>query len=161
MSDIYQAVREKAVEFAEIEKLAKVRADPNDSKSGPRIACYQQSLGIGRSNYCVAFVYWCYERACSVLGMPNILPRTGSTTRLSQWASREWFVPASEMPQPGDIWLRDQKRHTGLVWYVKGGRAEVITIEGNTYTYADPRWGVHGRKRDLTSNTLAILRPSL
>jgi hypothetical protein len=158
--DKYREVREKAVEIAVNEKLMEVRAKPGDPYSGPQIACYQNSLGIGRNPYCVAFVYWCYERACAALGAPNLLPRTGSTTQLSQWANSNWFLPPSELPQPGDIWLRNSKRHTGLVWYVKGGRAEVITVEGNTYTSFDPRWGVHGRRRNMTSNTLALLRPA-
>jgi hypothetical protein len=160
MSDAYESVRKKAVEFALNEKLMKVRADSGNMYSGQRISCYQDSLGIGRDDYCVAFVYWCYQMACTALGTPNVLPRTGSTTRLSLWANSDWFIRGGELPQPGDIWMRNSKRHTGLVWYVHGGLAEVITIEGNTYTSSDPRWGVHGRKRNMSTNTLGIIRPT-
>jgi hypothetical protein len=160
MSDGYETVRTKAVEFALTEKMNQVRANPGNMYSGPRINCYQDLLGIGRDDYCVAFVYWCYQMACISLGAPNILPRTGSTTRLKQWSHSDWFLKGGEVPQPGDIWMRHKKRHTGIVWYVSGGLAEVITIEGNTYTGSDPRWGVHGRKRNMSTNTLGIIRPT-
>lgn len=159
-SDAYAAVRKLAVDYAVIEKNHRVRADPGTQFTGPRISLYQASVGIGKKSYCVAFVYWCYQMACNSLGQPNILPRTGSTRRLSQWAHPEWYLKPGEMPEPGDIWMRREKRHTGMVWYVNGGRADVITVEGNTYTYADPHWGVHGRKRDMSTNTIGILRPT-
>jgi hypothetical protein len=158
--DPYESIRQRAVLFALGEKMAKVRANPGTRYSGARIECYQKTVGIGRKPYCVAFVYWCYQMACAAEGQPNVLPRTGSTRRLSLWANPDWFLKPGEPPQPGDIWMRREERHTGLVWYVNGGLSEVITIEGNTYTYADPNWGVHGRKRDMSTNTLGIIRPT-
>lgn len=160
MADAYTAVRLKALEFALIEKDHRVRANPGSPFEGPRISCYQASVGIGNKSYCVAFVYWCYQMACNALGEPNILPRTGSTTRLSLWANPDWFLKPGQLPEPGDIWMRRKKRHTGMVHYVNAGLGEVITVEGNTYTGQDPNWGVHGRKRDMSTNTLGIIRPT-
>ncbi len=169
--DIYYQVRRKAVEFARMERDAKVRAEKGNIFRGKRIRDYQRSVGMGEDNYCVAFVYWCYQQACAALGKYNLIPKTARTHVLWHESPYDWVLPVGESPQPGDIWIRTDKPHVGLVREAINGRGEVATIEGNTWrkewieivdgkSYKFHDWGVHGRIRNMTTNTLAILRPT-
>lgn len=124
-----------------------------------KIKKYTDAVGVSAgSDYCVAFVYWCYEQAARVMGVGyNPMPKTASTGELYKFAeNNNLFV---KEPRLGDIYIRSDKGHTGLIRESnpKFANSDTRTIEGNTYILKnidedDDRekvWGVHKRKKDL------------
>lgn len=99
---------------------------PHGSNWGPEVYKYLQSVGITfPASWCMAFVYWCFEKA----GGP--LPyRSGGV--LNVWNHTDPEFKKSK-PQPGDIFIQDHGKglgHTGIVEKVEG--LNIHTIEGNT-----------------------------
>ena len=153
-----QLLRYRALEIARAERDKRVRADEGDRLDGTQIREYLKSVGASpRNDYCVAFVYWCYRQAAGQLGCANILPKTASTSLFKSWAPKSWFLSKDQLPEPGDIYLRSDLGHTGMVNYVKDGRLETKTVEGNTWV-VPYNWGVHGRTRNLKN--AYVLRPT-
>jgi hypothetical protein len=145
--------RYKVIEFAKQENRTLARTMPEKIKK------YTDAVGLGQgADYCVAFVYWCYEQAASTLGVSyNPMPKTGSSGELYRFAkTHNLFV---EQPEIGDIYIRSDKGHTGLIREPNPNFAKkkTKTIEGNTYILKnidedDDRekvWGVHERDKDL------------
>ena len=113
---------------------------------GPEVDEYVRSVGLdpaGRFAWCVAFVYFCFEKASKKLGRINPMVKTAGV--LDHWnrceakgASRITAVRARNNPaliKPGHIFVIDTgpaggAGHTGLVLRVVGGK--LVTIEGNT-----------------------------
>lgn len=120
-----------------------VTEHPRGSNRGPEVDRYIHSTGLDPADdsypWCVCFLYWVFEQASRIKGIPNPLPRTAGV--ISLWrASRRTeadVVPNSEASadtvKPGMIFHLDTgngKGHAGLVIEVAGDR--LITIEGNT-----------------------------
>lgn len=128
------------LEFA-ITQIGVRETSPN---RGPEVDQYAKSVGLpleGRHPWCVAFVYFCFEKAAKKLGRTNPMVKTGGV--LDHWnraegkgASRITLVRAKNNPalvKPGQIFVIDTgggSGHTGLVERVLGGK--LVTIEGNT-----------------------------
>jgi hypothetical protein len=103
---------------------------PRNSNSGPEVEIYLKSVGLTKGySWCMAFVYWCTQKAALQTAVNNPLKRTAGV--LDQYNSRPLLVQA--IPQPGDIFIMDFGKglgHTGLVEKIVGNT--IYTIEGNT-----------------------------
>jgi hypothetical protein len=139
--------RNKVIEIARGETY--VRAKNHHDQ----IMEYLDEVGINfYTNYCVAFVYWCYQRTVEHFGYYyNPMLMTASTGELYRFAERHsLFV---DNPKFGDIYISKKKNHTGLVIKYNGKASR--TVEGNTFVLIDEDgdgerddklWGVHERK---------------
>lgn len=109
-----------------------VKEKPLGSNNGPEVKDYLKSAGVGApNNWCMAFVYWCVNRAAKELGIKNPLYRTALVLR--QWQAMKEAGRLVKKPQAGDIFIMDfgnGKGHTGFVTGVSGDR--IFTIEGNS-----------------------------
>lgn len=103
---------------------------PKNSNSGPEVEIYLKSVGLGKGySWCMAFVYWCTQKAALQLVVKNPLKRTAGV--LDQFNSRPFLIAFA--PQPGDVFIMDFGKglgHTGIVEKIVGNT--VFTIEGNT-----------------------------
>ena len=118
----------KALEVAQTQ--IGVREIPKGSNWGPEVSVYLQSVGIKfPASWCMAFVYWCHDKAASGLRIKNPMYKTGGV--LLEWnKSKSKF---SNTPQPGAVFIMDYGRglgHTGIVESFT--KDEIFTIEGNT-----------------------------
>lgn len=144
----WDALREAALKVAVTQD--NTRPLPGKIVDGPKMAEYLAAVGRGPGlDYCVAFVYWCYQQASRELGCPNPLPVTAGTHDLHRKVSkRGWIV---DKPQRGDIFLSPGLGHTGMVHTVQSIQS-CLTIEGNTMIGTSD-WGVHFRKhKNLTGS---------
>lgn len=107
-----------------------VMEEPKGSNSGPKVSQYLESVGINfPASWCMAFVYWCVDKAAKELKQPNPLHKTGGV--LAQWNMRKDLRVTT--PKKGDIFIMDFGKglgHTGFVDSVQGDRIQ--TIEGNS-----------------------------
>lgn len=126
-----------------VSQIGVMETSPN---RGPEVDQYVKSVGLdpaGRFAWCVAFVYFCFEKAAKKLGRTNPMLKTAGV--LDHWnraetkgASRITLIRAKNNPaliKPGHIFVIDTgpaggAGHTGLVERVIGGK--LVTIEGNT-----------------------------
>lgn len=103
---------------------------PRNSNSGPEVEIYLKSVGLSSGySWCMAFVYWCTQKAALQTGIKNPLKRTAGV--LDQYRSRLSLV--QKVPLSGDIFIMDMGKglgHTGIVEKVVEGM--IYTIEGNT-----------------------------
>ena len=107
---------------------------PKGSNSGPEVNIFLKAVGLGPgSPWCMAFVYWCVNKAAADLDVKNPLQKTGgvmlqwNTTKCRKLTNRDKGI------QPGHIFIMqfgNGTGHTGFVEKIKGGL--VYTIEGNT-----------------------------
>jgi hypothetical protein len=108
-----------------------VSEDPKGSNRGPQVEKYLASVGLGGGYpWCMAFVYWCVNQACTETKNRNPLKKTGGV--LDQWISTAVDYK-TKTPAPGDIFIMRFEHgtgHTGFVERVDGNK--VVTIEGNT-----------------------------
>lgn len=107
-----------------------VSEQPQGSNWGPKVQQYLASVGIGfPAAWCMAFVYWCVDKAAREMKTANPLLKTGSV--MAQWnASKALRV---SMPRTGDLFVMDFGKglgHIGFVNSVKGDRIQ--TVEGNS-----------------------------
>lgn len=121
-----------------------VQEVPRGSNRGPEVDQYMRSVGLdpaGRFAWCVAFLYWCFQKAATDMGVANPMIRTAGV--LDHWnkagkkgITRITAAKARNNPslvKPGQIFCINRGSglgHTGLVEQVLGGK--LITIEGNT-----------------------------
>jgi hypothetical protein len=138
---------------------------PKGSNWGPDVEAYLKSVGIDfPASWCMAFVYWCVEKA--ELRLPDItggksspLVRTGGV--LKQWneidtRAASLFGTTKKFrfsePKAGDIFIQDHGKglgHTGFVERVQGEK--IFTIEGNTNdTGSREGYEVCRRVRDIS-----------
>ncbi|MGE5344800.1 MAG: CHAP domain-containing protein [Acidithiobacillales bacterium] len=159
------ALREAAVDTALEEAEAKVRpkCDPGTPRAqcrtwGEKIYKYQKSVGIAKgTDYCVAFVYWCFDQAAKTTApRRNPLPRMSGAQQVADLASRRgcFVFP----PKPGDVFILYKSKkgkleadHVGFVRQASvdsNGKLKFpfSTVEGNTYQ-GDHLWGVWARER--------------
>lgn len=109
---------------------------PKGSNSGPEINIYLRSVGLGPGYaWCMAFVYYCVNKAAGDLEIVNPLIKTGGVMR--QWNETKLRkIPGKVVNanvKPGDIMIMSFGKglgHTGIVESVKGSL--VTIIEGNT-----------------------------
>lgn len=128
---------EKALEIA-ITQLG-IREN-GSSNSGKEVDQYLKSVALKPGlPWCMAFVYWCYNQAATVAGVPNFLIRTGGV--LHQWNEQQpqrkivldKVLKKPAIIQPGAVFIMDYGKgtgHTGLVERIHNGLIE--TVEGNT-----------------------------
>lgn len=108
---------------------------PRGSNAGKDVEAYLKSVGLGKGYpWCMAFVFWCVNKASAELGQANPLVKTGGVMR--QWNEttlRKLPKTAIAAVRPGDIFIMDfggGVGHTGFVEKIIG--SNVYTIEGNT-----------------------------
>lgn len=107
---------------------------PKGSNSGPEVNIYLRSVGLGPGYaWCMAFVYFCVEKAAAELCLKNPLQKTGGV--MLQWNTTKLrkFPKTSKAIKPGDIFIMEFGHgtgHTGFVEKISGGL--IYTIEGNT-----------------------------
>lgn len=110
---------------------------------GPRVEEYLKSVGLGKGfPWCMAFVFWAFEKAAADLKVKNPLVKTGGV--LKQWNEADKKNKFTK-PQQYDILIMDFGKgtgHTGMVTNIVGDR--VHTIEGNTS--ADPTMPTQDRE---------------
>ncbi len=83
----------------------------------------------GSSNmaWCGAFVSWCANQA----GIPTSVLRKNGFANLSRYGITDIFTySSSRAPRPGDLFVKSNGTHVGIVYYVEGNY--FYTIEGNT-----------------------------
>lgn len=123
---------------------------PVGSNWGEPVKTYLASVGIDfPASWCMAFMYWCFEKAAEELKIPNPLVKTAGVLRA-------WDNAVSHrvtIPQPGDIFIMDfgsGHGHTGIV--TSQDISRIYTIEGNTNdTGSREGYEVCQRKRVKTS----------
>ncbi|WP_281322469.1 CHAP domain-containing protein [Flavobacterium aestivum] len=121
---------------------------PKNSNSGPEVEIYLRSVGLTKGySWCMAFVYWCTQKAALQIAVKNPLKKTGGV--LDQYNSRPLLVKT--IPQSGDIFILDLGKglgHTGIIEKVVGNT--LYTIEGNTNDNGSREgYKVCRRKRDI------------
>jgi hypothetical protein len=120
-----------------------VLEEPRGSNRGPEVDIYIRTTGMDPAAdsypWCVCFLYWVFDQAAKVKGIPNPLPKTAGVISLWNLGRRTeaQVVRKSEATaqnvKPGMIFhldLGNGKGHAGLVIGVAGD--QIITIEGNT-----------------------------
>lgn len=104
---------------------------PRGSNWGHPVQDYLDSVGLHfPASWCLAFVYWCFDKAANQLEVPNPLIKTGGV--LHAWNETESKFRAST-PQIGSIFIMDLGHglgHCGFVENVENGW--IRTIDGNT-----------------------------
>ncbi|WP_158729838.1 MULTISPECIES: CHAP domain-containing protein [unclassified Flavobacterium] len=129
---------------------------PRYSNSGPEVEIYLKSVGLNKGYaWCMAFIYWCTQKAALKLAVKNPLKRTAGV--LDQYNSRPLLV--TFVPQPGDIFIMDLGKglgHAGIIEKIVGNT--IYTIEGNTNA-AGGREGYKVSRKKREINTIkAFLR---
>jgi hypothetical protein len=118
-----------AVQIA-ISQLGKEEV-PRGSNKGPEVNQYLASVGLPPGNsWCMAFVYWCFNKASVQLAIENPLTKTGGV--LNEYSHEK--LNQVHTPQAGDIFIMDLGSglgHTGIVESVAAD-GTLHTIEGNT-----------------------------
>jgi hypothetical protein len=117
---------------------------PRGSNRGPQVDKYIEAVGLdpsGRFAWCVAFQFWCFQKAAHDLNVANPMIKTAGV--LDHWnkagnqgIARITAAKARSNPalvKPGHLFCINRGSglgHTGFVEQVLGGK--LITIEGNT-----------------------------
>jgi hypothetical protein len=134
-------LRNRALRIALAE--APLPLEPGNIRWGP-VEKYQRIIGLEPPHdYCVGFLYWCYEQAKEQLNkekqklvFKNPLPRQGQVSGLYDDARQPPKHIVTDAPQPGDIYLRSPGRdngHPAFIWKVRDARNSIFdTVEGNT-----------------------------
>lgn len=116
-----------------------VMEQPPGSNNGLEVNMYQDSADVPHGlPWCMAFVYWCFDKACSDLGRSNPLVKTGGV--LDHWNRAtckkilaDDAVNDPSLIKPGQIFIMSfgsGTGHTGIIEKVEGGF--LTTIEGNS-----------------------------
>ena len=111
-----------------------VSEKPKNTNSGPEVNAYLKSIGLGPGYaWCMAFVYWCVNKACLETSAKNPLVKTGGVLRQWNETTCRKIPKTSKAVKPGDIFIMEFSKgtgHTGFVEKIEGSL--VHTIEGNT-----------------------------
>lgn len=106
---------------------------------------YGEWYGSSKMAWCGAFVSWCANQA----GIPNsVIKKNGFANAKAFGLSS--FTVSTRLPQPGDLFFKNDGSHTGIVYKVEGNY--FYTLEGNTWTSANPQHGVYIRQRSLSGS---------
>jgi hypothetical protein len=134
-------LRKRALEIALGQ--APLPLEPGNIRWGP-VEKYQLVIGLKPPHdYCVGFIYWCYEEAKNQLNkekkldvFKNPLPKLGEVSSLYREARKPPIHIVDAPAQPGDIFLRKpgtEDGHAGIIWRVQDAKRGIYdTIEGNT-----------------------------
>lgn len=115
---------------------------------------YGQWWGHNPMAWCAVFVSWCADQA----GIPESVIKQSSFSNAPAFGFSSTFNAYQKTPQPGDLFFRNTNAHVGIVYKVEGDT--FYTLEGNTWTSADPRHGVMIRQRDLYSSSYTFVSPN-
>jgi hypothetical protein len=116
-----------------------VMEDPPGSNRGLKVNEYLASVGLGPGQFwCAAFLYWCFQKACTNLGRKNPVLKTGHCmTHWRDTAGKKILatdaVNKPSLIKPGHIFIINtggSHGHTGLIEKIEGGF--IHTIEGNS-----------------------------
>ncbi len=120
-----------------------VLEQPLGSNKGPEVNKYLAAVGLDPGNFwCVAFTFFCYQQAASIVGIPN--PHVKTAGVLDHWNKAKNLPGARrittndaianpELITLGSLFIIDHGGgfgHSGIVTGISGGLLE--TIEGNT-----------------------------
>jgi len=132
--------------------LAQVGVKEVPDNTGPAVGEFLGSVGLDSGySWCMAFIYWAYQKAAAELGVNNPLVKTGGCIRQMNEIDKKYIVPAGEQPQPGDIGIIDLGEGKGHVFAVVEIQVEKVrTVEGNTNLNNSPNGdGVYERVRAI------------
>jgi hypothetical protein len=145
----------KALEIA-ITQLG-VHEDPGNKNTGPQVNEYLKAVGLGPGySWCMAFLYWCHDKAAKEFGVSNPMLKTGGVLR--QWNERR-LKYSQFHPMPGDVFIMDfggGLGHTGIVEKVEG--IWIYTIEGNSNDEGSREGFEVCRRRRVTDKIKGFLR---
>lgn len=108
--------------------------EPKGSNGGPEVTQYLRAVGLNAGfAWCMAFVYWCVNKAAADMLIPNPLIKTAGVLR--QWTDCKLrkLPKTSSGVKPGDIFIlrfANGMGHCGFVYKINDGI--IYTIEGNT-----------------------------
>lgn len=151
----------KAVEIGKSQLHVRELTNNNDGKE---VEAYLKSVNLGKGYaWCMAFVFWCFQKAAEALGKTNPVPKTAGVLDCLAKAKAKKYLIIND-PKTGDQGIMDfggGKGHTYIVTERRG--VSVFTVEGNTS--ADPKYagedregnGVFERNRP-TSGTKCYIR---
>lgn len=105
---------------------------PRGSNWGQPVQEYLASVGITfPAAWCMAFAYWCVDKAAREAKVTNPLHRTGGV--MAQWNALKGTSHQVKRPRRGDLFVMSFGSglgHIGFVERVEGDR--IVTIEGNS-----------------------------
>lgn len=134
-------LRVRAMQIADSQLFVRELTGHNDGKE---VEAYLKLLSLPKGlAWCMAFVYWCFDRASKELNVLNPVPKTAGV--LDCYAKAKQYIITGD-PEPGDQFIMDfgsGKGHTGMVTEEKLA-SRIYTVEGNTS--ADPTYA--GEDRD-------------
>jgi hypothetical protein len=116
-----------------------VMENPIGSNAGTEVEQYLASVGLGKGfAWCVAFLYFCFDKASKEQGVANPLVKTAGVLNLWNNATCRKikipsFVDDPSLIKPGHIFIISTGGgfgHAGIVESVEGGF--MTTIEGNS-----------------------------
>ena len=162
MSEHYDDVRSLAVEIALVEVKKHIK-EVGGENQGPEIDKYKKAAHCktdSTKGWCGMFVHWCYKEAANRCGkvlpfIPEVLWRGN---KLHRWTlSHPDAVVYTSPILPGDIFVRNDMNHIGLVVEQMTDYEVMQTIEGNQSTVAEGADAVK-RTTSLFSQTALIVR---
>jgi len=127
-----ESIETKELRIKEVNKYLGITEEKNNNI----IYEFQKSVDISKNAaWCYAFQYYCYNNVCNDLGITNILPKTGVSNELFNYAKRigekqEYRAKAGDYI----VWkaVNSWRGHIGIIEKVNKNNNTVITIEGNT-----------------------------
>ena len=126
------SLRNEALQVA-ITQIGK-QENPKGSNWGDDVSVYLKSVGINfPASWCMAFVYWCFEKAAEELGVSNPMVKTGGV--LAQYNASKKLYLVKGVPKAGDVFIMDFGHglgHTGIIEIYDDSMEQMHTIEGNT-----------------------------
>ena len=132
----------RAIEIMDTQLYVREKTGNND---GVEVEEYLKYVGLPAGYaWCMAFVFWGFQKAYEDLNIRNPVPRTAGVLdcyRKAQLMGYEVFEP-----EVGDQFILDfggGKGHTGMVTELRSGK-KVLTVEGNTS--ADPSYAAEDRE---------------
>ncbi|GAB3975795.1 hypothetical protein GCM10028806_34150 [Spirosoma terrae] len=142
-----------------------VEESPRGSNWGYSVEQYLKSVGIYfPAAWCMAFCYWCAEKAARAQNDINPLFKTGGV--LKQWNSSTSLRVKADDVRPGDIFIMDYGKgqgHAGIVEQVIATRegTRFHTIEGNTNDEGSREGFVVCRRSRKAASIKGFLRTNL
>jgi hypothetical protein len=137
---------DKALEIAKTQ-VGKTE-NPKGSNWGEPVQSYLKSVGISfPASWCMAFLYWSFQKAATELKIPNTAIKTGGV--LKAWNTAP-ITAKSLVPKVGSLFIMDfggGLGHTGIV--ERFDETFIYTIEGNSNDEGSREgYEVCQRKRD-------------
>lgn len=120
---------------------------------GPAVKSFLNSVGLPEGYaWCMAFIYWCVNKAGASIGLQNPLKQTGGV--LDEFESRpDLHIP---IPEQGCIGIMNEGEGKGHAFIITGvflGEGIVHTIEGNSNN-SGSREGIGVFRHERQINTI-------